>query len=87
MVYTYKLKSGRRTSYIGSSKAPKKRAVQHIRTGKKFTSLEITSKNLTRKKAEEKEKRDLKKFIIKNGKRPKYNKTNDGKYHYGGKFK
>ncbi len=63
MAYTYKLKNKRKTVYVGVSKSPKKRAVQHKNDGKKFTSAKVTSKNLPRKKAEAKETRDLEKHM------------------------
>lgn len=80
MAFTYKLKQNKKTVYIGVAKAPKKRAEQHKDAGKRFTSMEVTSKNIPRTKAESKETRDLWYHRKVNGANPKYNKTSNGKW-------
>ncbi|MCA9459115.1 MAG: hypothetical protein KC550_01045 [Nanoarchaeota archaeon] len=80
MAFTYKLKQGLKTVYIGVAKSPKKRAEQHKNAGKKFSSMQVTSKNIPRAKAEAQETRNLWYHRKVNGKNPKYNKTSNGKW-------
>lgn len=47
---------------------------------KDYTRMVITSPKITRKEAERREARNIGSYIKATGRRPKYNKTNSGKF-------
>jgi len=70
----YTLRRGRKVVYKGITKNPKKRASDHKRSGKKFTSM-TTSVKVSRKTAMKREKARLKSYKKSHrGRRPRYNK-------------
>ena len=78
----YKLtdRQGRALS-IGVTNFPAKRMAQHSQSGKKFSRFIITSKVLPRSTAERNETRNLRSYRNATGRRPKYNKTWNGKFN------
>ncbi len=80
--YTYKTvdKSGR-TNYIGVTNNPSRRNSEHSGSGKKYSHLVVTSGPLTRGEAERRETRNLTSYKKATGKRPRYNKTSNGKFN------
>ena len=76
---TYRLRDGNEIVYIGTTNDPVRRLQEHQSEGKQFTKLEVTSRKMTEKGAEEKEAGDLAQYRKNHGGRnPKYNKKNDG---------
>ena len=76
---TYKLvdKEGR-AKYIGITNNPLRRKSEHLKSGKRGR-LVVTSKPLPRSIAERNETRNLNSYRKATGRRPRYNKTNNGK--------
>ena len=76
---TYELKEGNKVVYKGTTKNPESREKQHRQEGKKFSSLEITSRQMTEEGAIKKEQKELQTYRkTHQGKNPKYNKDSDG---------
>src|SRR3989344_1940136 len=75
---TYKLVKEGRAVYIGSTSNPYKRNAEHSRSNKDYDYMEITSGKLSKTEAERREARNLGSYRSATGKRPKYNKTDNG---------
>lgn len=74
--WLYELKDGNEIVYYGISLDPDRRAIQHNNSGKKFTHINIKSVALTKKSAEERERKDIQRYQRQHGGRsPKYNKA------------
>ena len=72
----YTLRQGRKVVYKGITNNPERRAAEHKRSGKKFTSM-TTSVKVSRKTAQKREKSKIKTFKKNHsGKKPRYNKKN-----------
>ena len=69
-----------RAKYIGATNYPAKRRIQHLQSGKKGRFV-ITSKPLPRSVAERNETRNLRSYRNATGRRPRYNKTWNGKFN------
>ena len=76
---TYALWHKGKKVYIGKSEDPEKRAAEHADDGKKFTSVQITSRPMKPKNAEKREAAQLQAYRNGHkGRNPKYNKTDEG---------
>jgi len=70
----YLLRQGRKVVYKGITNNPERRAVEHKRSGKKFTSV-TTSVKVSRETARKREKSGIKSYEKNHsGKKPRYNK-------------
>ena len=80
--YAVKDKNGK-TTYIGSTNNPARRAAQHKASDKmrRGDTLEVQSRPITRGKAERLESGRLKGHRQQHGRNPQHNATNDGQYH------
>ena len=67
---------------IGVTSDPYHRNLQHRASGKKYDYMKITSGILPRRTALRNETRNLKSYKKATGRRPRYNKTSDGKFKY-----
>ena len=83
VVYSTYDSKGKRM-YVGSTNDPKRRATQHIRTGKlaKGGKLVVEPKRMSRKAAERLEAKKIRGYKRRTGRLPEYNKTADGQYHH-----
>ena len=77
---TYKLVDKGKTKYIGTTNNPKRRNAEHSKSGKKYDYLQVTSSRVSKSEAEKRETRNIRSYKKATGKRPKYNKTSDGKF-------
>jgi predicted GIY-YIG superfamily endonuclease len=77
---TYKLVSGGRAVYVGTTNNPARRNWEHSKSGKRYDYLETTSPRVSNSEAGSRETRNLKSYKKATGRKPKYNKTSDGKY-------
>lgn len=78
---TYKIVDGNgRAKYIGTTNYPAKRKIQHKEAGK-IGRFVVTSKPLPRRIAERNEARNICSYKKATGKKPKYNKTWNGKFN------
>lgn len=78
---TYKITDGRgRAKYIGVTNYPAKRRIQHLQSGKRGRFV-VTSGVLSRNRAERNETRNLRSYQKATGRRPRYNKTWNGKFN------
>jgi predicted GIY-YIG superfamily endonuclease len=77
---TYKLVKDGKATYIGTTNNPKRRNVEHSKSGKKYDYLKVTSSRVSKTEAERRETRNIKSYKKATGKNPKYNKTSDGKF-------
>ena len=68
-----------RIVYVGTSNNIRARRAEHLVDGKKFKSLKVETKPMSRKKAEAWEALRIKSHQAITGNRPRYNKTADGK--------
>ena len=76
---TYELKQGNKVVYIGTTKAPERRAEEHKEEGKKFSNLKTTSPNMTAEGAKKKEAARLEAYRKSHkGRNPRYNKDREG---------
>ena len=76
---TYALWNKRKKVYIGESEDPQKRAEEHAADGKKFQSVQITSRPMKPENAEKRQASQLQAYRQGHrGKNPKYNKTDEG---------
>lgn len=78
---TYKLVKDGKAVYVGSTNNPTRRNSEHTRSGKKYDFLKVTSPRVSKSEAERREARNLKSYKKVTGKKPKYNKTSNGKYN------
>ena len=71
------------TKYIGTTNNPTRRASEHRESGKlgRGDKLVVETRSVTRTSAEKVEKAKLSSHRQQHGKNPKYNTTNDGKFH------
>lgn len=79
---TYKLVKDGKAVYIGTTNDPYRRNDEHSDSGKKYDYMEITSPKVSAREAERREARNLDSYRQATGRRPRYNKTDDGKFHY-----
>jgi predicted GIY-YIG superfamily endonuclease len=77
---TYKLVKDGKAKYIGTTNNPSRRNKEHSKSGKRYDYLEVTSPRVNKKEAERRETRNLSSYKKATGKKPKYNKTSDGKF-------
>lgn len=76
---TYNLLHQRKVVYKGTTGDPERRQEQHKNEGKRFTSLQVTSRQMTEDGAKAKEAKDLDQYRQNHGGRnPRYNKDSDG---------
>ena len=78
---TYKLVKNGKAKYIGTTNNPARRNVEHSASGKKFDYLQVTSPRVSKSEADRRETRNLRSYKKATGKRPKYNKTSNGKFN------
>ena len=78
--YSLRDAAGQRV-YTGTTKNPLTRRAEHKSAGKSFKYMQVETEPMSRKSAEQWEARSLKGYRSRVGKNPKYNKTNDGRYH------
>ncbi|MBT3406427.1 hypothetical protein HN419_04630 [Candidatus Woesearchaeota archaeon] len=83
---TYKLVKDGKATYIGTTNNPKRRNVEHSKSGKKYDYLQVTSSRVSKSEAERRETRNLRSYKKATGKRPTYNKTSDGKFKFKKKY-
>lgn len=77
--FTYVLKNGNQTVYIGKANDINTAEQRHKDNGKKFTKIVKTSVNMKEESAFNRETENLEKFRkTHKGKNPKYNKTKNG---------
>lgn len=71
------------TKYLGSTNNPTRRASEHQKSGKMRPgdNLEVQSRAISRRKAEQLESGRLKGHRRTAGSNPQHNTTNDGQYH------
>jgi predicted GIY-YIG superfamily endonuclease len=81
MAYTYKLVRRKKAVYVGTTNNPKRRNIEHSSSGKRYDYLEVTSPRVSKTVAERRESRNLKSYKKATGKKPKYNKTSNGKFN------
>ena len=79
---TYELRGkNNKTSYIGETNNPRRRFFEHKKAGKIFSFLKVTSRPLSKRSANKKETADISTFRKKYNKKPKQNKTWNGKWN------
>jgi len=83
VTYAIRNKKTKKESYIGVTNNPTRRKKEHQKNNKikKSEELVVTSKPMTRKRAENFETYRMIQARKKYGRKPKNNKTWDGKYH------
>lgn len=79
---TYKLTKNGKAVYLGSTNNPSRRNFEHSKSGKNYDYLEVTSPKVSKFEAERRESRNLSSYKKATGKRPKYNKTSNGRYNW-----
>jgi len=79
---TYKLVKDGKAVYIGSTSDPYRRNSEHSRSNKNYDYMEVTSGRVSKSEAERREARNLGSYRSATGNRPKYNKTNNGKFRW-----
>jgi len=78
---TYKIVDRQgRAKYIGTTNYPAKRSFQHRQDGK-VGRLVVTSRPLSRRTALQRETRNINSYRSATGRKPKYNKTWNGKFN------
>ena len=80
----YSIKDRRgNTKYVGTTNNPRRRAAEHRETGKlgRGDKLVVETRAISRRSAESVERGKLASFCRKLGRNPKYNTTDDGKFH------
>ena len=76
---TYELRNGMEVVYRGTTTDPECREAEHLREGKKFTKLVVTSRRMTKEGAAKKETESLATYRRNHGgKNPKYNQNGVG---------
>ena len=76
---TYELKQGNQVVYVGTTNNPERRQQEHENLGKKFSSMNITSRKMTEDGAMKKEAARLETYRKNHqGVNPRYNKNNEG---------
>lgn len=78
---TYKLVKSGRAVYVGTTSSPKLRNAQHSGSGKRYDYMQVTSPRVSKTEAERREARNLSSYKKATGKKPKYNKTSNGKFN------
>ena len=74
-----------RIAYVGTSNNIRARRAEHLVDGKKFKTLKVETKPMSRKEAEAWEARRIRSYQDFTGNRPRYNKTSDGKGRFRGR--
>jgi len=82
MTYTYKLTKNGKAVYIGTTKNPFRRNNEHSQSGKDYDEMQVTSGRISKSEAERRETRNLRSYRKATGKKPKYNKTSNGKFNF-----
>ena len=80
----YAIKSSKgNTKYIGTTNNPLRRASEHAKSGKlgPRDKLVVQTRAVSQKSAEKVERAKLASFRKRNGRNPKHNTTNDGRWH------
>ena len=83
-VVQYSIKSSKgSTKYIGTTNNPRRRAAEHIKSGKlrRGDKLVVETRAVSRKSAESVEAGKLRTHRRQHGQNPKHNATNDGRFH------
>jgi hypothetical protein len=80
-VVTYKLVKNDKAVYIGSTNNPKLRNEEHSASRRDYDYMKVTSGRVSRTEAERREARNLHSFRDATGRKPRYNKTYNGKYN------
>jgi predicted GIY-YIG superfamily endonuclease len=76
---TYELKQGNKVVYVGTTNKPERRQQEHESLGKRFSTMNVTSRKMTEDGAMKKEASRLETYRKNHqGVNPKYNKTNEG---------
>jgi predicted GIY-YIG superfamily endonuclease len=78
--FTYKLVKRGKAVYIGTTNNPRRRNAEHSRSGKDYDHMKVTSPRLSKSEAGRRETRNLRSYKKATKRKPKYNKTADGKY-------
>ena len=78
---TYKLVKSGRAVYVGTTNNPKRRNIEHSKSGKRYDYMQVTSPRVSKTEAERREARNLRSYKKATGKKPKYNKTSSGKFN------
>ena len=78
---TYKLVRDGKATYIGTTNNPYRRNEEHSTSGKRYDYLQVTSPRVSKYEAERRETRNLNSYRAATGKKPKYNKTANGKFN------
>lgn len=71
--YTFNLKNGKKVVYKGVTSNPNQRVSALKKSGKKFSSMQITSPKLTRNSAVSRKNSSLIGYVSRVGRKPKYN--------------
>lgn len=79
---TYKLVKDGSAVSIGTTNNPARRNAEHSASGKNYDYLQVTSPRVSKTEAERREARNLESYRKATGRKPKYNKTSDGKFHW-----
>jgi len=80
---TYKLVKDGRAVGIGTTNNPARRNFEHSESEKRYDYLQVTSPRVPKSEADWRETRNLRSFKETTGRLPRYNKTSDGKFHFG----
>jgi hypothetical protein len=73
--YRYVLRDGRRIVQFGISNGPDDRVSEHLRNGKRFTSMTIEGPAVTKDSALDWERYRISVYRETHGRRPRYNKV------------
>ena len=73
-----------RRVYTGITNNPRARKAEHQIDGKKYSTFQIETEPMTRKEAEQWERRSLEGYRQRTGKLPLYNKTSTGQFQQRG---
>jgi hypothetical protein len=73
--FRYVLRNGRKIVQFGISNGPEDRISEHIRAGKRFTSMAIVGPRVTRESARDWERCRIDTYHLTHGRRPRYNKV------------
>ena len=79
---TYKLVKDGKAVYIGSTNNPYRRNSEHSNSNKDYDYMQVTSGRLSRAEAERREARNLRSYRVATNRRPKHNKTNNGRFNW-----
>ncbi len=78
---TYKLVKDGKAVYIGTTSNPARRNAEHSESGKRYDYLQVTSPRISKAEAERRETRNLGSYRKATGRKPKYNRTSNGKFN------